>query len=781
MTQLRILYLRRLLAEFKIEIHSGVSLKIRHFSFTFLLALIAISSVAQANGWTLWLQSDFDTWPISYEALTEIGSADSLTGMWHYVSSDPPFPVVEGPEFHSGSGNAIRLSRFGPGGGDNAFYGFRDNNVTKGKVRCTFSIYSKILDCVLYVALTDSNNISSRQVGLKIKPETGIVSYYDKKKVTLTSDMWEETSSKILSRQWTSVRIELDLDKKEYAVYVPHDTNTAIIENIKVADDYAPNAIWFFAGDRPGRWWIDDVKMELSDPPSQTQPISDMLKLRLRDDPHPKAETQLPRIFSRENPKNEIPEIDQIQKGLFDWAKSYPNRISVETVGMSAEGRPVILCNVTDKKIPSDNKQRVLITTSHGNEVNTTCQVLNLIKWLLSDDSLASKVRQNQEILLMPCNHPDAYMQRENIRDFTEHLNWSGISEPGKYPEGVVYFEILRKYNPEVHIDLRSVDDTKGVIMGESVGVCFDSATARPFNLDVLHEMRVLASKGGFHCWGGEGGNGKVMASCPIPGANEHYYQRLHKITPTNISYNSCHSLSFEIHTSFQESFLLAFKGLLEIGNTVFNGEYYAGYPVNQIARANATGVAAWGTTASQRRASRIELWQKMGNISSMQVMAERQGYQIAMVSTDPTLTRRLLRNSNTSWPDFIENLRKEPDAKRFYFIAMEQLYEEGWANGIVYNLGGNYDPTPDCTIYNGMNIRLHLPFDNVSVKQLLLDGHPIKQSLADGYTLHHNPGTIVDVAIPPGKVKAVHIVSIAYDYEPRRAGWEKEDWELEK
>jgi hypothetical protein len=219
----------------------------------------------------------------------------------------------------------------------------------------------------------------------------------------------------------------------------------------------------------------------------------------------------------------------------------------------------------------------------------------------------------------------------------------------------------------------------------------------------------------------------------------------------------------------------------LEIGNTVFNGEYYAGYPVNQIARANATGVAAWGTTASQRRASRIELWQKMGNISSMQVMAERQGYQIAMVSTDPTLTRRLLRNSNTSWPDFIENLRKEPDAKRFYFIAMEQLYEEGWANGIVYNLGGNYDPTPDCTIYNGMNIRLHLPFDNVSVKQLLLDGHPIKQSLADGYTLHHNPGTIVDVAIPPGKVKAVHIVSIAYDYEPRRAGWEKEDWELEK
>jgi len=461
----------------------------RHFAITFLLAIIAINSFAQADEWTLWLQSDFDTWPSSYEGLTEVGSADSLTGMWHCVSSSPPFPVVEGTEFHSGSGNAIRLSRFGAGGVDNAICGFRNEKIQSGKLQCTFSIYSKNLDCVLYVTITDSNNISYSDVCLRIKSETGIVSYYEKKRDASTKGMWEETSSKISSKQWTTLRMVLDFDKKTYSVYMPHDANTAIIEDVNIADGYAPNAIMFFAGDKPGRWWIDDVKMELTDPPSQSQPISDALKLRLRDDPRPKAETQQPRIFNKENHKVEIPGIDQIQKGLFDWARDYPDRINVETVGMSAEGRPILLCNITDKKIPSDNKQRVLITTSHGDEVNTTCQILNLIKWLLSDDSLASEVRQNQEILLMPCNHPDAYMQRENTRDFTEHLNWSGISEPSKYPEGVTYYNILRKYNPEVHIDVRGIDDTKGVILGESIGVCFDSATARPFNLDILHQM----------------------------------------------------------------------------------------------------------------------------------------------------------------------------------------------------------------------------------------------------------------------------------------------------
>jgi hypothetical protein len=53
-----------------------------------------------------------------------------------------------------------------------------------------------------------------------------------------------------------------------------------------------------------------------------------------------------------------------------------------------------------------------------------------------------------------------------------------------------------------------------------------------------------------------------------------------------------------------------------------------------------------------------------------------------------------------------------------------------------------------------------------------------IEESDSGGYHLRHGPGTILEFAIPPGKVKDLHIVSCNYDTPTkRRPGFTPADW----
>jgi hypothetical protein len=80
--------------------------------------------------------------------------------------------------------------------------------------------------------------------------------------------------------------------------------------------------------------------------------------------------------------------------------------------------------------------------------------------------------------------------------------------------------------------------------------------------------------------------------------------------------------------------------------------------------------------------------------------------------------------------------------------------------------------------IENGVVIRLLIPYPDAKLTHLRLDGHPVPESDTDGYYVHHNPGTIVEVSIPPGSVRPFHVVTCAYETKTaRRPGFYPEDW----
>lgn len=85
---------------------------------------------------------------------------------------------------------------------------------------------------------------------------------------------------------------------------------------------------------------------------------------------------------------------------------------------------------------------------------------------------------------------------------------------------------------------------------------------------------------------------------------------------------------------------------------------------------------------------------------------------------------------------------------------------------------------TDDPTIHSGVVLRLLIPYPDAHITHLRLDGYRLVESSTEGYHVHRNPGTIVDVAIPPGKVKPFHVVTCAYASQAeRRPGFCTEDW----
>jgi hypothetical protein len=482
-----------------------------------------------------------------------------------------------------------------------------------------------------------------------------------------------------------------------------------------------------------------------------------------------------------------LPAYDEIVEGLEQWQKQRPDCMQIEVLGESVDGRAMLLCHITDLNIPDKDKQSVLIYTAHAAEVHGPLQVLYTMKWLLGDAPLAVETRRRQHILLMPVAHPDAYVYRSyGPRDYSaEAIAWDGTLDVNKYPEGDMFAKVVKKYQPEVLINVHSTGNQKDVFMSESIGFSGSSYT-RPFNLEVKRRMCFAAEQGGYNMSYSPQSAGKIRVTAQIPGANERYGHsgKMYYRGTSDWAYHAHHALGIITETHFQESFCLAMQELFRIGHDTWQGERYNGYPVNQVAMVGATGLSAWGNTAVERRASRCELWKNIGHISCGVLYPERKGRQIAFFCSDPALRQRLKVGAETldgTWQNFLANLEKERIADGYNLNNIKERIGPTWPKpATVWLQGGEISQCKDPIIHNGLNIRLFIPYLNPLNIEVLLDGNKIEKSPIDGYTIYHCPGTIIEVCVPPGKTKPLHVVSASYDVDVvHKEGFSVKDWEL--
>ena len=230
---------------------------------------------------------------------------------------------------------------------------------------------------------------------------------------------------------------------------------------------------------------------------------------------------------------------------------------------------------------------------------------------------------------------------------------------------------------------------------------------------------------------------------------------------------------------------MLRLRRLLQVGNEVWRGEPYPGYPANQVSCRSSVAIAAWGKTAAQRRASRVELWRKLPQISHTCGWPEARDGVVALVSTTPGSRKLYAPGQASSAPNLNEpnlepmfaRLKQNP---RFDGDALDEFLRLSVSRQVTWPQAEYEGPAEP--IRNGLAIRLRLPHPDVKFKHLRLDGHIMEPSDVDGYFVYHNPGTIVQVNIPPGKVEDFHVVTAVFDSTAERiSGFHHQDWLLEE
>lgn len=473
----------------------------------------------------------------------------------------------------------------------------------------------------------------------------------------------------------------------------------------------------------------------------------------------------------------EHPSPEQLQAGFARWARQYPHAFRVQTRGTTPGRRPILMGRITDDRVADDDKQIVLLTSCHvGKELNAGTGLLRLMKWLLSDDPEAAEVRRKQIVLVVPYTDPDAIAsgRLERLREIYGSI-WTsdGVTEPDKHPEAAVLQAIMDEFRPELYIDFHGLNFAEQT-MWESTGISWASAVSRCYLHDVPRLIDEAAEAQGFLITKGEQDAGQILTTGDIPnGRPQYFYFRRPTTNITIYPYSRFHSLAFIMEVGFEESLIARTRRALQIGHQRWRGERYAGYPVNQVGLWTAVAVAAWGTNAEQRRQSRCELWQKLPQLGYGVAGPIPRDSVMAYVATTPAGRDQVRYRKLT---DVLATVRAQ---KRFDAKALADAIRRSPATGFG---GGKYDPTvvvehPE-PIRHGLTIRLLIPYLDAEVREIRLDGHLLAESATDGYQVRHQPGTLVEIAIPPDKVDEFHIASCRYESPTRRqAGFRSEDW----
>ena len=394
-------------------------------------------------------------------------------------------------------------------------------------------------------------------------------------------------------------------------------------------------------------------------------------------------------------------------------------------------------------------------------------------------------------MLVIPYGDPDQMPEGRQTRliyggwaDAKNRIRlWSndGVALPEKHPEAVALQRVFDQYKPDLYIDVHGFKHAERT-MWDSTGISWSSAVARSYLHDFPRLIDEAVEKQGFLITRGEQDAGKVRTTSPIPGYPDYIFY-LHKSSPTVMVYPYArfHTMSIIFESGSEESTVARAKAALQLGHKKWRYERYESYPVNQVGIWTTIAVSAYGTTAEQRRASRVELWQKNPDISfGTASPIPPRGSMIGYVSTTPN-GRKKVRGAK------VDTLFKElTDNPRFDGEGLKQS-----ATGFPFKAFGgpreSYKPFDGTKpqeagpIEHGIVVRILVPYADATITEVRRDGHLLNASSTDGYHITQGPGVVIEIAIPPDQVRDFHIVSCKYDTPTqRRPGFTHDDWNLD-
>ncbi|MBN2456248.1 MAG: hypothetical protein JXB29_06920, partial [Sedimentisphaerales bacterium] len=500
--------------------------------------------------------------------------------------------------------------------------------------------------------------------------------------------------------------------------------------------------------------------------------------------------------------KPSCPTFEEFEETLKYWQEKYPQYVSVEVPNKTSDGRPIYVLKITDKSVPDEDKQVVLLNAAAtGGYRNVSNAMLHLSQWLLSNDAFAKETRQKQIVLLMPIPAPATYEKPgkycrlyDSGRGRWWDLETLTLKEPEKHPEIKAYVKVVDKYKPEVHADFHGQnEEINGLIMNENVGTATSNFTLRPWDWRVQEAMMKAGNDTGFGYERNEACAQRMFWGPNLqPIAEKLWWGRPYFYT-AHYAYCKYHTMIMAGEVGWPDSYVARIKGLLRIGNNIWEGEPVRGYPVTAIRYIKAHRLMAWGKTAEQRRKSRVELWQRQAGFTVAMLYPDFDGRATFIVATtkkgaevlDPNCTEEgvIIDILNTKPNQLSERLR---GLEGFNAEAIDAFMNAGPETKIyktfldmdkpakLYSVGDNRP------IENGLALRLRIPYPNPELCDLRLNGNLLEESDTDGYQRWYADGfTQVQVNVPPEKSKDCDLYIVTCAYKPQKLrtyGWKVPD-----
>jgi hypothetical protein len=486
------------------------------------------------------------------------------------------------------------------------------------------------------------------------------------------------------------------------------------------------------------------------------------------------------------------PRFEAIEARLRLWAQQYPTRIRVEEIGKSLEGRPLLRASITDTAAPERNKERVLMTALHaGQEHSGATGVLTVMDWLLTNP-LAAPILRRQTIVCLPVVNPDRYVQPNsmdglmNMRRRDPYTGWTvdGPVDPANCPEAVAVQRTIDELQAEVHTDLHGNSmPFPGVYQIESSGRAYSNLSLRPYHHEIMRQMDAAAAAEGYPSDQAEEDAERIFGGSELGMPAEKVWSGIRssagageaaskpRVYAAIYGYNRYHSLLLAQEAGWERSALLRQKRLLEIGNEVWPGEHYPGYPVRVIAKTVFDAlIVAYGTDAEERRRSRVELWNRQRQIVHGSNRPSAVGRLVYACATSPEAVEKWLKDR--SLKGFAARLHDHP---RMHHDRIARLLEgfpdfEGqW--GPTSNMsmtGAGVKPAEWKPIEHGLVLRLRLPFPKARSLEVWMNGERLTRSERSGMaTWVARAFTYVEVRIPPERSRREDFFVVTCEYDP--------------
>ncbi len=473
------------------------------------------------------------------------------------------------------------------------------------------------------------------------------------------------------------------------------------------------------------------------------------------------------------------PSLDRVEALFRAWAAAFPDRLQLRAEGKSIEGRPIYSLTLADPDGDSDAREHVLITALHsGVERSATTSLCALVEWLLGDDPAAREILRRQRLVCLPVPDPDNYRRGRHGPGYAEWTP-SGPARPARMPEAMVVQRLMDELQPEVHADLHGVSlGFAGYHMVENSGMSYSNSALGPYHRGLCERMDAAALEAGF-CSDRPACDDELLPWGPdLNGISDRLWRGRPRYYAAIYAYHHYHSLILASEVGWEQSAVARHRALLEVGNQVWPGEYYPGYPTRVVASNSYHMVTAYGATAAERRRSRVELWSRRGQLAVGMADPPAEGRAVLVCATQPAAARQWLQAPHLA--GWLAGLARHPG------MVMEPIraFFAGWPPGQnapepILALEGPVAAVSQARpIEHGLCLRLRLFYPQARLSELLLNGRPVPPGERDGYLTWNARGmTFVQIAVPPERSRAEDLFVVTCRYDP---GVERPRWQIE-